>query len=68
MPDTRPLSILVADDEAPARQRLRELLAEIPGTQLVAEAASGTEALQLAQQLRRADAVFVARIQWEEPA
>jgi len=44
------LAILLVDDEAPARERLRELLrdgcAEVP-TEVVAEAASGPEALSL---------------------
>ncbi len=40
------LNILIADDEAPARNRLRELLSDLPGTQVVAEAANGVEALE----------------------
>jgi len=40
--------VLIADDEAPARERLRRLLLEIgPPWRLVAEAADGTEALRL---------------------
>jgi two-component system, LytTR family, response regulator AlgR len=39
------LKVLVVDDEAPARERLRSLLAEIPDVQLVGEAANGQEAL-----------------------
>jgi two-component system response regulator AlgR len=42
------LKILLADDEAPARNRLRELLADIPHVSLLAEAANGKEALALA--------------------
>jgi two-component system response regulator AlgR len=45
-----PLRILIVDDEAPARERLRELLAdgaaELP-VEVTAEAASGVEALAL---------------------
>lgn len=44
------LKILLADDEAPARNRLRELLSDIPHVNLVAEAANGKEALDLAMQ------------------
>ncbi len=47
-----PLNIVIADDEPPARNRLRELLAEIPGVTLVGEARHGNEALELAQQLQ----------------
>ena len=46
------LNILIADDEAPARNRLRELLADIQGTHLVGEAENGAEAIALAEQLR----------------
>jgi two-component system response regulator AlgR len=48
MSDDDTLKILIADDEAPARNRLRELLSEIPGTRVIAEAANGKEALTLA--------------------
>lgn len=44
------LKILIADDEAPARNRLRELLSEIADTIVVAEAKTGKEALTLAAQ------------------
>ena len=47
-----PLNIVIADDEPPARNRLRELLTEIPGVTLVGEARHGNEALELAQQLK----------------
>ncbi len=40
------MRLLVADDEAPARDRLRRLLAEL-GHDVVAEAADGTQALAL---------------------
>ena len=45
------LRLLVVDDEAPARSRLLRLLAAEPGVQVVGQAADGTEALLLAQQL-----------------
>ncbi|HMW53785.1 MAG TPA: LytTR family DNA-binding domain-containing protein [Zoogloea sp.] len=48
-PDT-PLSVLIVDDEAPARERLRDLLGDIAErhpTRLVGMAANGIEALAL---------------------
>ena len=44
------LKILIADDETPARNRLRELLSEIGNVMLVGEAKNGREALELASQ------------------
>ncbi|HET7396276.1 MAG TPA: LytTR family DNA-binding domain-containing protein [Gammaproteobacteria bacterium] len=41
------MNIVIVDDEAPARTRLRELLREIPGCSVVGEAANGREALDL---------------------
>lgn len=41
------LRVLIADDEAPARERLRALLAESGDAQVVGEAANGEEALRL---------------------
>ncbi len=41
------LRILIVDDEAPARNRLRRMLAEIPAVHIAGEAASGQEALRL---------------------
>lgn len=46
------MKVLITDDEAPARERLRRLLAEIGEVELVGEAASGGEALELAARLR----------------
>jgi len=43
--------VLIVDDERPARARLRRLLEEIGGWQVVAEAAHGREALGLCQSL-----------------
>jgi two-component system, LytTR family, response regulator AlgR len=45
------LKVLIVDDEPPARERLRSLLTEIGDTEIVAEAASGTEALSQATAL-----------------
>ena len=42
------LKILFADDEAPARNRLRELLNDIKNIEIVAEASNGKEAIELA--------------------
>ena len=42
-----PLKVLIADDEAPARNRLRELLSDIPEVTVVAEARNGKEALEV---------------------
>jgi two-component system response regulator AlgR len=50
MSDGHVLKILIADDEAPARNRLRELLSEIPDTEVIAEAANGKEALNFASE------------------
>lgn len=44
------LKVVIADDEAPARNRLRELLSECPDIKLVGEAQNGLEALELTQQ------------------
>jgi len=44
------LTILIADDEAPARNRLKELLSDIANVSVVAEAKNGKEALDLAIQ------------------
>lgn len=48
--DFAPLAVLIVDDEAPARDRLRDLLGDIADTQptrIVGMAASGIEALAL---------------------
>ena len=42
------LKILIADDEAPARNRMRYLLADIENVAVVAEAKNGKEAIDLA--------------------
>lgn len=45
------LKIIIADDEAPARNRLRDLLSDIADIEIVAEAKNGQEALILAQEI-----------------
>ena len=40
------LRVLIVDDEPLARQRLRHLLAEIPGTEVVGECGDGTDAVR----------------------
>lgn len=45
----RTLKILIADDEAPARNRMRDLLADIEHIEIVAEAKNGKEAMDLAE-------------------
>ena len=44
--------VLVVDDEAPARERLRRLLGELGDAEVVAEAGTGEQALRLAAELR----------------
>jgi two-component system, LytTR family, response regulator AlgR len=46
------LNILIADDEAPARNRMRDLLADIENVTVVAEAKNGKEAINLALQTK----------------
>ncbi len=41
------IRVLIVDDEAPARSRLRRMLGDVAGVQIVGEAASGLEAAQL---------------------
>jgi two-component system response regulator AlgR len=50
---TPPLRLLIADDEVPARRRVKELLSDLADRlclEVVAEAGNGREALELAQQ------------------
>jgi two-component system LytT family response regulator len=46
-----PMHILLVDDEAPARERLRRLLAGIEGVKVVGEAADGLEAVEMVARL-----------------
>lgn len=41
------MKVLIVDDEAPARQRLRMMLEEMDGIEVIGEAATGREALNL---------------------
>jgi two-component system, LytTR family, response regulator len=54
----RTLRVLLVDDEAPARARLRRLLLAHPAIQVVAEARNGREALELHAQ-HAPDALFL---------
>lgn len=49
---------LIVDDEAPARERLKRLLAKIDDLQVVGEAADGIRAIELIRQ-ERPDLVFL---------
>ncbi|MCB4810152.1 LytTR family DNA-binding domain-containing protein [Methylovorus menthalis] len=46
------VTLIIADDEAPARNRLRELLADMPDISIAGEARHGAEAIELVQQSR----------------
>jgi two-component system response regulator AlgR len=46
--DLLPLKVLIADDEPPARNRLRELLAEVANVSIAGEARNGKEVLEIA--------------------
>jgi two-component system, LytTR family, response regulator AlgR len=50
-PSGRRLKVLVVDDELPARERLRSLLAEIGDLEVIGEAVSGQEALAQTHEL-----------------
>ena len=50
VPAGEPVTILLADDQALSRAGLRSLLEQQPGFQVVAEAADGLQAVQLAEQ------------------
>jgi two-component system response regulator AlgR len=52
------MKVLIADDEAPARSRLRAMLAELPDWEVAAEAGDGREAVEQAQALA-VDAVLL---------
>src|SRR5262249_25425952 len=43
--------VLIVDDEAPARERLRSLLGELDGVEVAAEGADGEQAVRLAGEL-----------------
>ena len=46
------IHVLIVDDEAPTRIRLRHMLAAHPDVEVVGEAASGVEAMEMAAELR----------------
>jgi DNA-binding LytR/AlgR family response regulator len=46
------MRILIVDDEAPARERLRRFLADVEGTSLVGEACDGRQAVELIERER----------------
>ena len=52
------MRILIADDEAPARDRMRAMLAQVPGCEVVGESADGRAALADAERLN-ADVVLL---------
>ncbi|MDQ8023315.1 MAG: LytTR family DNA-binding domain-containing protein [Moraxellaceae bacterium] len=59
--DTQPLDVLIVDDEAPARERLRDLLGDISAeqpTRIVGMAGNGVEALRLLETVQ-ADLLLV---------
>ncbi|MGX2039420.1 LytR/AlgR family response regulator transcription factor [Methylocaldum sp. MU1018] len=59
------MKILIADDEAPARSRLRDLLGEIaPELIVVGEAADGEKALRLAARTQPDTALLDIRMPW----
>lgn len=58
MTPKEPISVLLADDHTLVRQGLRALLEREPGIDVVAEAADGHEALELAERLRPQVAVI----------
>ncbi|MGD9001601.1 MAG: LytTR family DNA-binding domain-containing protein [Anaerolineae bacterium] len=44
---TMPIRTLIVDDESPARDRLRRMLADIEGIELIGEAESGVQAVEM---------------------
>jgi len=55
-------SILIVDDEAPARERLARLVGELDGWAVAASCGTGSEALKLAKTLRPAVALLDIRM------
>lgn len=53
-----PLRVLLVDDEPPARERLRRLLAALPGVTVAGEAGDGFDALEMVESLAP-DALFL---------
>ena len=46
------MRVLIADDEAPARTRLRQMLAAHPDVEIAGEAETGAQAMELAAELK----------------
>lgn len=61
------LNILIADDEAPARNRLRTLLGDIPNTQVLAEAKNGKELLEMINQASNIQTVNIVLLDIRMP-
>jgi two-component system LytT family response regulator len=47
-----PMRVLIVDDESPARERLRRMLAEFESVEVIGEAGSGLEAVGMVEELR----------------
>jgi two-component system LytT family response regulator len=47
-----PIRVLIVDDEAPARERLKRLLANIEGVELIGEAKGGVQAVEMIERER----------------
>ncbi|MFT3906538.1 MAG: LytTR family DNA-binding domain-containing protein [Steroidobacteraceae bacterium] len=62
MSESDPQRVLIVDDEAPARDRLRQLLAQLPGVLIAGEAASGDQALAAVQSLTPAVVLLDVRM------
>lgn len=52
------IKLIIADDETPARNRLRDLLSDIADVSIVAEAQNGKEAIELAE-IHQADVLLL---------
>lgn len=52
MESMRAMRVLIVDDEAPARARLRQMIAAHAGFEIAGEASTGVEAMQLASELK----------------
>lgn len=61
------LNILIADDEAPARNRLRTLLGDIPNTHVLAEAKNGKELLEMINQASNTQTVNIVLLDIRMP-
>jgi two-component system LytT family response regulator len=52
MPDTPQLTVVIVDDEAPARALIREYLEQHPDVRVAAECTNGLEAVKAANELK----------------